>query len=53
MFDLDLTFTNEFDEMLARMQGEDQRIKMKKLFEATPEELGKAAVDVALQTDRS
>jgi hypothetical protein len=50
---IDVDFTGVFDEMLARMQGEDQRIKRQKLFEATPEELGKAAVDVAMQTDRS
>jgi hypothetical protein len=42
VFDLDLD--GVFDEMLDRMQQPGQREAMQSAFEATPEELGEAAV---------
>jgi antitoxin Phd len=45
MFDMD--FTGLFDKMLEEMQRPGQREAMQKAFEATPEELGKAAVEAA------
>jgi antitoxin Phd len=41
------TLTAEFDAMLARMQGPQQRKAVRALFASSPEELGKAAVTVA------
>lgn len=46
MFDIDLG-GNWADELLERMQAPGQREKMQKAFNATPEELGKAAVEQA------
>lgn len=45
MFDVD--FTGLFDKMLEDMQRPGQREAMQKAFDATPEELGKAAVEQA------
>jgi hypothetical protein len=45
MFDIDLT--GLFDEMFAKMQTPEARKAMDKAFHATPEELGKAAVEYA------
>jgi antitoxin Phd len=39
--------TGEFDDLLARMQTPRARAAMKTAFEASPEELGKAAVAAA------
>jgi antitoxin Phd len=38
------TLSADFDAMLARMQGPKARARMKAAFDATPKELGKAAV---------
>ena len=45
MIEFDLS--GVFDEMLAQMQGDDQRKKVDEAFRATPEELAKAAVEQA------
>lgn len=50
---IDLDLSGAFDEMLARMQGEDWRPKVDKLFHATPKELGEAAVKQAISGDRN
>jgi len=50
---LDFDLTGVFDEMLAKMQGDDWRPKVDKLFHATPEELGEAAVKQAISGDRN
>ena len=42
VFEID--FNGIFDEMLEKMQQPGQREAMQSAFEATPEELGKAAV---------
>lgn len=39
----DVSFDGVFDELLAKMQGEDQRIRVQAAFHVTPEELGEAA----------
>jgi hypothetical protein len=49
VFDPDLDAV--FDEMLDRMQKPGQREAMQSAFEATPEELGEAAVKQATQID--
>lgn len=41
------TLTDEFDTLLARMQGSKARVRMNAAFHATPEQLGKAAVAAA------
>jgi len=41
------TLSGEFDAMLARMQTPRARARMKRAFEASPKELGKAAVKAA------
>lgn len=46
MIDIDLS-GNWADELLESMQGPKQREAMKAAFHATPEELGKAAVEYA------
>jgi antitoxin Phd len=43
----DLNFDGVFDELLEQMQAPGQREAMQRAFEATPEELGKAAVNAA------
>lgn len=43
----DLNFDGCLDELLESMQQPGQREAMQKAFDATPEELGKAAVDAA------
>ena len=43
VFNID--FNGVFDEMLERMQAPGQREAVQSAFEATPEELGKAAVE--------
>ena len=42
------TLTAQFDELLARMQTPEARAAMRALFSATPEQLGRAAVEAAL-----
>jgi antitoxin Phd len=44
------TLTREFDELLERMQTEKARTGMQEAFEASPEELGRAAVHAARRT---
>lgn len=41
------TLTDEFDALLARMQTPEARLAMKTAFDASPQELGKAAVRAA------
>ena len=41
------TLSSEFDALLARMQGPEAHAGMARAFRASPEELGKAAVDAA------
>jgi hypothetical protein len=42
----------KYDAMLERMQTPEARAAMERLFSATPEELGKAAVRQALRPDQ-
>ena len=51
MIEVDLT--GAFDEMLAKMQGDDWRAKTNSVFHATPKELGEAAVKQAISGDRN
>lgn|SRR5208282_1779263 len=48
---LDLDLTGVFDELLAKMQGDEWRPKVDQLFHATPKELGEAAVKQAKPVD--
>jgi hypothetical protein len=41
------TLTAEFDALLERMQTPQARAAMRRAFDATPEELGRAAVEYA------
>jgi PHD/YefM family antitoxin component YafN of YafNO toxin-antitoxin module len=41
------TLTGEFDRLLARMQTPKSRMGMKSAFEASPKQLGEAAVEAA------
>jgi len=41
------TLSGEFDELLARMQTPASRVGMKAAFDASPKQLGKAAVAAA------
>ena len=50
MFDIDLG-GNWADELLESMQQPGQREAMQSAFSATPEELGKAAVEAAKKQD--
>lgn len=45
--------TNEFDEMLERMQTEESRKGMKAAFNASPAQLGRAAVAIANDPSRA
>jgi len=49
MFFEPFDFEGVFDELLAKMQGEDWPTKAHKAFHATPEELGKAAVEMLVE----
>lgn len=44
--------SREFDAMFARMQTPKARVAMQAAFEASPEELGRAAVEAARKQDR-
>jgi prevent-host-death family protein len=45
------TLSDEFDALLARLQTREARSGMKAAFDATPVELGKAAVAAALESE--
>lgn len=44
--------TVEFDELLARMQTAEAKAGIRSAFDASPDELGRAAVDAAVQAAR-